>query len=31
VTRWLEGADEVPDFVYQTCIDIVLLHPDGAH
>jgi hypothetical protein len=31
VSRWLEGAEEAPDFVYQACIEIVLLHPDGAH
>ncbi len=30
VSRWLEGAEEAPDFVYQACIDIVLTHPDGA-
>jgi hypothetical protein len=30
VSRWLEGAEEAPDFVYQACINIVLLHPDGA-
>jgi hypothetical protein len=30
VSRWLEGAEEAPDFVYQACIEIVLLHPDGA-
>lgn len=27
VSRWLEGAEEAPDFVYQACIDIVLTHP----
>ena len=31
VNRWLEGVEEAPDFVYQACIEIVLLHPDGAH
>jgi len=31
VSRWLEGVEEAPDFVYQACIDIVLTHPDGAH
>jgi len=31
VDRWLEGAEEAPDLVYQACIDIVLTHPDGAH
>ena len=30
VSRWLEGAEEAPDFVYQACIDIVLTHPDEA-
>jgi len=30
VDRWLEGAEEAPDFVYQACIDIVLTYPDGA-
>ena len=30
VNRWLEGAEEAPDPVYQACIDIVLTHPDGA-
>jgi hypothetical protein len=30
VDRWLEGAKEAPDLVYQACIDIVLTHPDGA-
>ena len=30
VSRWLEGGEEAPDFVYQACIDIVLTHPDGA-
>ena len=28
--RWLEGEEEAPDAIYQACIDIVLLHPDGA-
>lgn len=28
--RWLEGGEEAPDAIYQACIDIVLLHPDGA-
>ena len=31
VSRWLEGIEEAPDFVYMACIEIVLLHPDGAH
>ena len=31
VSRWLEGAEEAPDSVFRACIDIVLLHPDGAH
>ena len=30
LSRWLEGAEQAPDFVYRACIDIVLLHPDGA-
>lgn len=30
LSRWLEGAEEAPDFVYRACIEIVLLHPDGA-
>jgi hypothetical protein len=30
VSRWLEGAEEAPDFVYQACINIVLTHPDEA-
>ena len=30
VSRWLEGVEEAPDFVYQACVDIVLTHPDGA-
>ncbi len=29
VSRWLEGIEEAPDFVYQACINIVLTHPDG--
>jgi hypothetical protein len=29
VSRWLQGIEEAPDFVYQACIDIVLTHPDG--
>ena len=31
VSRWLEGAEEAPDYAYRACIEIVLLHPDGAH
>jgi len=30
VNRWLGGAEEAPEFVYRACIEIVLLHPDGA-
>lgn len=30
VSHWLEGAEEAPDYVYRACIEIVLLHPDGA-
>jgi len=30
VSRWLEGTEEAPEFVYRACIEIVLLHPDGA-
>lgn len=26
VQRWLDGEEEVPPEVYQSCIDIVLLH-----
>ena len=33
LARWLDGAEEAPDSVYQACIDVVLLHePEGdAH
>jgi hypothetical protein len=28
--RWLEGAEEAPQAIYQACVDIVLLHdPEG--
>ena len=28
--RWLEGAESVPQAIYQACIDIVLLHDPGG-
>lgn len=30
VDRWLGGEDEVPEAIYQACIDIVLTHDGGS-
>lgn len=30
VDRWLGGDDELPEPIYQACIDIVLTHDDGS-